>query len=66
MVEENGAYKHGKYERIWQKSSRLKSDVKLLATQDGRIMAVHLTNTTDYRDPCATHMDENNRRQKEK
>ena len=48
MVEVNGAYKHGKYEKLWLKSLCVMSTVK--AMQDSQL------NSTHYLDQYDTHM----------
>ena len=56
MVAVDGAFKHGRYDKIWLKSLRAVSNVKVLATQDGRTDG--RTNTSHYINPYDTHMDQ--------
>ena len=56
MIEVNGAYKHGRYEKRWLKSLCAMSNVKVFATQDNP--PADPTNTTHYTDPHVTHMDQ--------
>ena len=36
MVDVNGAYKKGRYEKIWLNGLPVTSNIKIFATQDGR------------------------------
>ena len=65
MVEVNGAYKHGRYEKIWLHTLCVMSNLKVFATQnrqtDGQTAGrpAGQTNTTYYyTDPYDTHMDQ--------
>ena len=60
VVEVNGAYRHGRYENIGLNSLCVMSNVKVVATQDGR--TARRTNTTHCTDPFDTHMDQEVRR----
>ena len=54
MVDVNGAYKHGRYEKIWLNSLHVMSNMKVF---DMRPPAGR-TNTTHYINPYDTHMDQ--------
>ena len=54
MVADHDAYKHGRYERIWLKSSLTSSNIKAFCMQD-RHIEDGWSNITGSTDPCSTH-----------
>ena len=55
MVEVNGAYKHGRYKKIWLRSL---SRVKFLPRKTDGQMAIHRPTNNQDIDLYVTHMDQ--------
>ena len=56
MVEDNGAFKHGRCDKIWLKSLHVTSNIRVFATEDSQ--PARQTDTTLYIGPYVKHIDQ--------